>query len=306
MKITFCCVDTKPEPWLLGLRNALPQARVSLWQSGDEAADYAVVWSPPQQFFDEQVQLKAVFNIGAGVDALLKLRWPPTAKLVRLEDAGMAVQMAEYVCQAVIRHFRELDAIESAMRQGQWGVKKPRLRQDYPVGVLGLGVLGQRVARALTTFEFPVLGFSRTPKHIAGVTCLHGDAQWGEFLRGTRILVNLLPLTKDTRGILSRETLGCLQSGAYLINVARGAHLVDQDLVALIQCGHLAGATLDVFHEEPLPPEHVFWREPRITMTPHTSARTLREDTIAQIASKLGAVLRGEKISGEVNVARGY
>lgn len=306
MKITFCCVDTKPEPWLLGLRNALPQARVSLWQSGDEAADYAVVWSPPQQFFDEQVQLKAVFNIGAGVDALLKLRWPPTAKLVRLEDAGMAVQMAEYVCQAVIRHFRELDAIESAMRQGQWRVKKPRLRQDYPVGVLGLGVLGQRVARALTTFEFPVLGFSRTPKHIAGVTCLHGDAQWGEFLRGTRILVNLLPLTKDTRGILSRETLGCLQSGAYLINVARGAHLVDQDLVALIQCGHLAGATLDVFHEEPLPPEHVFWREPRITMTPHTSARTLREDTIAQIASKLGAVLRGEKISGEVNVARGY
>lgn len=306
MKITFCCVDTKPEPWLLGLRNALPQARVSLWQSGDEAADYAVVWSPPQQFFDEQVQLKAVFNIGAGVDALLKLRWPPTAKLVRLEDAGMAVQMAEYVCQAVIRHFRELDAIESAMRQGQWGVKKPRLRQDYPVGVLGLGVLGQRVARALTTFEFPVLGFSRTPKHIAGVTCLHGDAQWGEFLRGTRILVNLLPLTKDTRGILSRETLGCLQSGAYLINVARGGHLVDQDLVALIQCGHLAGATLDVFHEEPLPPEHVFWREPRITMTPHTSARTLREDTIAQIASKLGAVLRGEKISGEVNVARGY
>lgn len=306
MKITFCCVDTKPEPWLLGLRNALPQARVSLWQSGDEAADYAVVWSPPQQFFDEQVQLKAVFNIGAGVDALLKLRWPPTAKLVRLEDAGMAVQMAEYVCQAVIRHFRELDAIESAMRQGQWRVKKPRLRQDYPVGVLGLGVLGQRVARALTTFEFPVLGFSRTPKHIAGVTCLHGDAQWGEFLRGTRILVNLLPLTKDTRGILSRETLGCLQSGAYLINVARGAHLVDQDLVALIQCGHLAGATLDVFHEEPLPPGHVFWREPRITMTPHTSARTLREDTIAQIASKLGAVLRGEKISGEVNVARGY
>lgn len=306
MKITFCCVDTKPEPWLLGLRNALPQARVSLWQSGDEAADYAVVWSPPQQFFDEQVQLKAVFNIGAGVDALLKLRWPPTAKLVRLEDAGMAVQMAEYVCQAVIRHFRELDAIESAMRQGQWRVKKPRLRQDYPVGVLGLGVLGQRVARALTTFEFPVLGFSRTPKHIAGVTCLHGDAQWGEFLRGTRILVNLLPLTKDTRGILSRETLGCLQSGAYLINVARGGHLVDQDLVALIQCGHLAGATLDVFHEEPLPPEHVFWREPRITMTPHTSARTLREDTIAQIASKLGAVLRGEKISGEVNVARGY
>ncbi len=306
MKITFCCTDTKPEPWLKGLREALPNAQISLWQSGDEAADYAVVWSPPQQFFDEQAQLKAVFNIGAGVDALLKLRWPPAARLVRLEDAGMAVQMAEYVCQAVIRHFRELDAMEAAMRQRQWGLRKPRLRQDYPVGVLGLGVLGQRVAQALTTFDFPVLGFSRSPKHIAGINCMHGDAQWGTFLRGTRILVNLLPLTAHTRGILNRETLGSLQRGGYLINVARGAHLVDQDLMALIQSGHLAGATLDVFHEEPLPPDHVFWREPRITMTPHTSARTLREDTIAQIASKLDAVLRGEKISGEVNVARGY
>ena len=306
MKIAFCCADTKPEPWLHGLRAALPQAQITMWQAGDEPADYAVVWSPPQQFFDEQQQLKAVFNIGAGVDALLKLRWPPTARLVRLEDAGMAVQMAEYVCQAVVRHFRELDAMESAMRQGRWELRRPRRRQDYPVGVLGLGVLGQRVAEALRVFEFPVLGFSSSPKQIAGVRCLHGDAQWEAFLSGTRILVNLLPLTPRTRGILDRKTLGRLQSGAYLINVARGGHLVEQDLIDLIQSGHLAGATLDVFQEEPLQSDHPFRRESRITMTPHTSARTLRDNTIAQIASKLEALSRGEKISGEVDSNRGY
>src|SRR5574343_147743 len=123
MKITFCCTDAKPEPWLQGL-----------------------------------------FNIGAGVDALLKLRLPPHARVVRLDDAGMAVQMAEYVCHAVIRHFREFDQYEACMRAGQWAYRKPRLRQDLPVGVMGLGVLGERVAKALAQFEFPVNGWSRSPR----------------------------------------------------------------------------------------------------------------------------------------------
>ena len=118
MKVTFCCTGTKPEPWLDGLRAALPSAEVSVWEPGAPQADYAVVWAPPQQFMDEQPQLKALFNIGAGVDALLKLKLPPNAKVVRLDDAGMSVQMAEYVTQAVIRHFRELDSYEADMRQG--------------------------------------------------------------------------------------------------------------------------------------------------------------------------------------------
>jgi glyoxylate/hydroxypyruvate reductase A len=134
MNITFCCTDTKAEPWLQGLQAALPGAAVSVWQPGAPAADYAVVWAPPQQFLDEQTGVKALFNIGAGVDALLKLRLPPTALVVRLDDAGMAVQMAEYVCHAVIRHFREFDDYEKAMRAGQWAFRKPRLRQDFPVG----------------------------------------------------------------------------------------------------------------------------------------------------------------------------
>lgn len=306
MNIAFCCTDTKAEPWLQGLQAALPGAAVSVWQPGAPAADYAVVWAPPQQFLDEQTGLKALFNIGAGVDALLQLKLPPHALVVRLDDAGMAVQMAEYVCHAVIRHFREFDACEAAMRAGQWAFRKPRLRQDFPVGVMGLGVLGARVAKTLTHFDFPVNGWSRSPKALDGVRTFSGAAGMSDFLAASRVLVNLLPLTPETENILNRASLSRLQAGGHVINVARGAHLVDGDLIALLDSGHLAGATLDVFRTEPLPAGHPFWSHPRITLTPHTSARTLRDESIAQIVGKIGALERGEAIAGIVDPVRGY
>ncbi|MGE8397238.1 MAG: 2-hydroxyacid dehydrogenase [Comamonas sp.] len=306
MKVTFCCTGTKPEPWLDGLRAALPGAEVSVWEPGAPQADYAVVWAPPQQFMDEQPAIKALFNIGAGVDGLLKLQLPPNAKVVRLDDAGMSVQMAEYVTQAVIRHFRELDGYEADMRSGKWAFRKPQTRADFPVGVMGLGVLGERVAKAVNVFEFPVRGWSRSPKQIDGVQTFSGDAGFTEFLQGTRILVNLLPLTPETENIINRNTLSQLQRGAYIINVARGAHVVDQDLIAMIHEGHIAGAMLDVFRQEPLPAEHPFWQVPQITMTPHTSARTLRDESIAQIVGKVAAMSRGEPVLGMVDPQRGY
>ena len=306
MNITICCTDTKTEPWVAGLRAALPGAHVSVWQPGDPQADFAVVWAPPQQFLDEQPGLRALFNIGAGVDALLRLRLPPGAQVVRLDDAGMSVQMAEYVCHAVIRHFRELDAYEADMRGGRWGYRKPRLRSEFTVGVMGLGVLGERVARALAHFEFPVLGWSRSPKSVPGVRAFEGAGQFDDFLAASRVLVNLLPLTPETENLLDRATLSRLPAGAYLINVARGAHVVEADLLALVDSGHLAGATLDVFRTEPLPAGHPFWNHPRIVATPHTSARTLRDESIAQIAGKIAALQRGEPLAGVVDRERGY
>jgi len=306
MNITFCCPGSTAEPWLLGLRAALPQAQVEIWHSGAVHADYAVVWAPPQQFFDEQSQLRGIFAIGAGVDALLKLSLPAQARVVRLDDAGMSVQMAEYVCHTVIRHFREFDAYAAAIAQGQWSFRKPRHRADFPVGVMGLGVLGARVAQALAQFEFPIMGWSRSAKTIAGVHCFAGAAQFKDFLAASKVLVNLLPLTPDTRGIMCLDTLSQLQRGGYVINVARGAHLVDDDLLVLIDSGQLAGATLDAFRTEPLPPEHPFWQHPKITMTPHIAARTMRDQSIAQIAGKIEAMERGEAIAGIVDPVRGY
>lgn len=309
MRVTFCCTDTKAQPWLEGLRAALPGAEIEGWAPGAPTADYAVVWAPPQQFLDEQKQLMGIFNIGAGVDALTKLQLPAGVPLVRLDDAGMSVQMAEYVCHAVIRHFREFDAYEADVAAGKWSYRKPRMRGDFPVGVMGLGVLGIRVAQALRQFDFPVQGWSRSAKSVEGVQCFSGNAGFQDFLSATRILVCLLPLTPDTENIMRRDTLQKLRPGGYVVNVARGGHLVDEDLIALIDSEHLAGATLDVFREEPLPATHPFWTHPAITVTPHTSARTLRDESIAQIAGKIRALHSGAPIAslaGVVDPNKGY
>lgn len=306
MKIIVSLTDNRPEPWIEGLRAELPGAQIDTWQPGAPQADHAVVWAPPQQLLDEQPRLRGLFNIGAGVDALLRLRVPAHTRIVRLDDAGMSVQMAEYVCHTLIRHFREFDVYEAEARAGRWSYRKPKLRRDFPVGIMGLGVLGERVARAVAQFEFPVLGWSRSPKTIEGVQVFSGEAQFDAFLAATRVLVNLLPLTDATRGILNRDTLGRLRPEAYLISIARGAHLVEDDLIPLIDSGRLAGATLDVFQVEPLPAGHPFWRHPKITVTPHGSARTLREESIAQIAGKIRAMEQGLPITGVVDPARGY
>ena len=306
MRVFYYSVDQDQKSWIPGLQAALPGAEVSLWAPGAPPADYAVVWKPPQQLLDEQPRLKALFNTGAGVDALMQLQLPPALPVIRLDDAGMSVQMAEYVCHAVIRHFREFDRYEADTRAGKWSFRKPHSRLDYPVGILGLGVLGDRVARAVAQFDFPVNGWSRTPKTLPGVQCFAGDTALEAFLAASRIVVCLLPLTPETRDILDAQRLACVRPGGYVINVARGAHVVDADLLAALDSGHLAGATLDVFRSEPLPKDHPFWHHEKITVTPHTSARTLRSESIAQIAGKIAALQRGEPVAGMVDPSRGY
>ena len=306
MHVVFFEPDANAEHWMADLRALLPDAIVEPWTAGAAAADYAVVWAPPQRLIDEQIRLKALFNIGAGVDRLLALRLPPQLKVVRLDDAGMALQMAEYVCHALIDHSREFGAYAQQAQYGQWTQRSPLTRAEFPVGIMGLGVLGERVAQAVRQFEFPVAGWSRTPRRIDGLTCYSGAEGFQQFLAATRVLVCLLPLTQDTQDILRRENLARLQLGGYLINVARGGLLVEEDLLALLDSGHLAGATLDVFRNEPLPAVHAFWRHPKIRVTPHVSAQTRRDQSIAQIAGKITALERGESITGIVDLLRGY
>ena len=306
LNVTYYSADMDAASWIPGLQSALPGASVTLWEPGAPQADFAVVWKPPQQLLDEQARLNAIFNTGAGVDALMKLNLPKGVPVIRLDDAGMSVQMAEYVCHAIIRHFRELDGYEADMGQGKWSFRKPRSRVDYPVGVLGLGVLGERVAKAVAQFDFPVNGWSRSPKAVPGIQSFAGEDQLDAFLAASRFVVCLLPLTPDTENLLNAQRLAKIRPGGYVINVARGAHVVDADLLAAIASGHLAGATLDVFRVEPLPQGHAFWNHPKITVTPHTSARTLRSESIAQIASKIGALQRGDAVAGRVDAARGY
>jgi glyoxylate/hydroxypyruvate reductase len=306
MNITFCCARTDPSPWLQALRLALPEANITLWEPGHPLARYAIVWAPPQQFFDEQTALKGIFNIGAGVDALMQLHLPQGVPVTRLRDAGMGFEMAEYVCHAVAEYFRDFAGLRVAQQRAEWAPRPPLSRQDFAVGILGFGVLGQHVARALLGFGYPVNAWSHKPQQHAGVRHFAGAGALADCLQASRVLVCLLPLTPHTKGILNRENLGQLQKGAYLINVARGAHLLTDDLLALLANGHLKGATLDVFEQEPLPADHPFWHHPAITVTPHMSAPTLLQPSVDQIATKLRLLEAGQPLPGLVVADRGY
>ena len=313
MHIQIYTPDGKPQPWLDGFAQALPEARLSVWAQGAaQDADYAVVWQPPAEMLRGRTDLRAVFNLGAGVDAILGLRAqspdaiPEGLPIVRLDDAGMAAQMGEYVTHAVLRFFRRLDEYERQQQAKMWRFLKPFNRDEFVVGVLGLGVLGTHIAKTLAGFGFPVRGWSRSAKHVEGVDCRAGSDALPGFLAGTRVLVNVLPLTADTENVIDAKLLGQLAPGAFVVNVARGKHLVEDDLLAAVRSGHIAGAALDVFRTEPLPADHPFWTEPRIHITPHISALTLREVSIAQIARKIRALEAGEPIAGIVDLQRGY
>ena len=171
---------------------------------------------------------------------------------------------------------------------------------------MGLGDIGARVAQAVARFEYPTFGWSRTLKALSGITTFAGSDDLDAFLQHVRVLVCVLPLTPDTENILNAVTFAKLKPDAYLINVARGRHLVEDDLLAMLESGQLAGATLDVFREEPLPAGHAFWNHPKITITPHISAITLRAESVAQIAQKICALERGEAINGVVETGRSY
>ncbi|NKJ50763.1 glyoxylate/hydroxypyruvate reductase A [Burkholderia sp. SG-MS1] len=313
MKILFYMPHADAAAWLQDFAHALPEAGLREWQAGDTApADFAVVWRPPREMLAGRDDLRAIFNLGAGVDAILALEHehpgtlPRSAQLIRLEDTGMAPQMAEYVTHAVLRYLRRFDEYQTLQNERRWAVLDPHPRETFTVGVLGLGVLGAHVAQTLAAFGMPVRGFSRSARQVDGIATFAGEAQFDTFLDGVKVLVNLLPHTPDTRDVLNARTFAKLARGAYLINVARGGHLVEADLLDALASGQLAAATLDVFREEPLPAEHPFWQEPRITITPHMSALTLREESVGQVARKIDALMRGDTVSGVVNLERGY
>lgn len=310
MRILLHRADGKTEPWIKDFAKFLPEAEIEIWHAGEksQACDYAVVWSPPEAMLAELATVKAIFVTGAGVDALLKFgdALPAHIPIVRLEDAGMAVQMAEYVTHSVLRYFRRFDEYEAQARAGKWAPLPQYHKEDFTVGVLGMGVLGTRVLEALAPFGFPLRGWSRTEKSMPGVQTFTGADGLDTFLRGSRVLVCMLPLTTATSNIMDRSNMCKLPQGAYIINVARGAHLAEPDLLTLIKSGHIAAATLDVFRNEPLPMQHPFWQEPRITITPHISALTLRRESVQQITTNLRKTEAGEQVAGIVDRTLGY
>lgn len=300
--------------WHEALQRALPGFEVRVWPfaTGLRADDldrveYLIGWVPPAGVFAAFPALKAVFPLGAGVDRFVgRADLPPHIPIIRLTDAGMARQMIDYVLYGVLRHQRAMDVYQQQQGAGQWWPLPPRSAASTTVGVLGLGEIGGQVAAALAGQGYDVAGWSRSAKTLPDVACWHGADGLDPVLARSEVLVNILPSTPETRGLLNAERLARLPVGASVINVGRGDQL---DLTALIEgldSGHLRSALLDVFPVEPLPPEHPVWRHPKVSLTPHVAADSLPEPAAAQIADKLRRFEAGETVAGLVIPARGY
>ena len=308
MKLLFHTAGEDGDAWRDALARALPDAKILTWPTPHPIdVDYALVWRPPAALLAGLSGAKAIFNLGAGVDALMAMpERPGGVPVIRLEDAGMAQQMAEYVVHAVLRRYREFDAYAQEQRNARWEPRSRLRKDEFGVGILGLGVLGAAVATALAAFGFPLAGWSRTPRSLGGVRSFAGMSELTRFLSLVRVLVCLLPLTPETRGLLNHATLSKLPRGAYIVNVSRGAVVDDDALLALIDAGHLAGAMLDVFRDEPLAASHAFWHHPRVIVTPHISAVTQIDDSVAQVADKITRLEAGLPVGGIVDDARMY
>lgn len=312
MEIIFYHPTFDTQYWIRELEKQLPGARVREWKAGDnQPADYALVWHPPVEMLQGRA-LKAVFALGAGVDSILsKLRdhpdmLPLSIPLFRLEDTGMGRQMQEYAVSQVLHWFRRFDDYQALKLASRWQPLPEYRADEFTIGIMGAGVLGAKVAESLQPWGFPLRVWSRSRKSWPQVQSFVGQAELVGFLQGTRVLINLLPNTAETVGIINQTLLAQLPDESYLLNLARGVHVVEEDLLAALNNGKLKGAMLDVFSREPLPQESPLWAHPRVAMTPHVAAVTRPMEAIAYIAGTISRLERGESVSGQVDRQRGY
>ena len=296
--------------WQNALAQAFPSAHVITSDAPSEErinADYLAAWKPSESLLREQTQLKAIINLGAGVDYLLRTPGlPRDVPIVKLRDAGMGELMADYVRYGVLHFLRSFDRYLVQQPEAHWLTHEVPDKADWPVGILGLGAIGTHVAKALSRDGFPVLGWSRSSKQIDGVSCYHGEEGLTDILRQSQTLVTLLPDTASTRGLINAERLALLPDGASLINPGRGTLINHEALLdALGVNGHLRGALLDVFPEEPLPEHSPLWQQPQVIITPHISAPTPLNEAIDQVIDTLQAFESGEKVA-TINRQEGY
>lgn len=307
--LLFSSPEDPAELWVPALKAELPDVEVRVApEIGDPAEiDYALVWKPKPGFLASLPNLKAIFSIAAGVDHILSdPERPKHLPVVRMVDDYLKDMMAEYAVLGVLHFHRYMPRYQAQQRAETWSRGWPLYTPETPVGVLGLGEIGAHVARRFLALGFPVLGWSRTPKEIEDVACHHGEAGLFAMLPQCRYLVGVLPLTPETRGVINAKVLSALPEGAVVVNLGRGGHVVDADLLAALDSGHIAGAFLDVFNDEPLPKGHPYWSHPKVVVTPHVAGELVPRSCAKSVARNMRAHQKGEPMRGVVDIARGY
>lgn len=299
------------DPWRGAVAKHLPDATLWVWGEDDvdlAAVDYALTWHPEPGLLARLPNLKAIFNLGAGVDALLQdATLPRTVPIVRLVDPRLASGMTEYVVHWVLHFHRDMPLYARQQAANNWTQHENADTAKRRVGILGLGELGQAAAHALLMLGFEsIAGWSRSHKHLPGIDSFAGIDELDAFLARTEILVCLLPNTQATQGILNKDTLAKLPCGAFVINGGRGSAVVDADLIAALHSGHLAGAALDVFNDEPLPADSPYWAMDTVFITPHIASLTTPDSAARVIAEGIDALEHGRTPANVVDLDQGY
>jgi glyoxylate/hydroxypyruvate reductase A len=309
MVLLVIAPDLEIEGYVRELKTLAPKLDVRLWPEIGNADDieFALTWNHPPGEFKKFKNLRCIASLGAGVDNILKdPHLPEKVPVTRVVEPSMSQFMSEYVILAVLNHCRQFDLFKQDQAAKRWQPRFPLLARDIRIGIMGLGQLGGDAARKLVGLGFGVIGWSRTPRRIENVMNFVGEVDLYNFLSQADILICLLPLTSATKGILNRKTFEKLPAGAYVINVARGEHLVEADLLAALETGHISGACLDVFRVEPLPANHPFWNHPNITLTPHISSLTDPKAVMPQIIENYNRLKSGKPLLNVVDRKRGY
>jgi glyoxylate/hydroxypyruvate reductase A len=309
MALFFISAVEDSEPYRAEFAKLLPGDEFRVWpEAGNRAeVEFLLVWRPPRGSLKGFPNLKAILNLGAGVDYVLAdPDLPEDVSLVRLIDRGLATGMVEFVLHAVLHFHRNFHRYRAQQARKEWHDIPQILPEKRRVGILGFGELGQAAARHLVALGFAVAGWSRTRKQVPGVESFAGAGELSAFLARSDILVCLASLTAETEGIVNARTLAQLPKGAYLVNAARGGLAVEADILAALDSGRLAGAFLDVFREEPLPPENPFWTHPNVIVTPHNAAVTQPGPAALETAENIRRIRAGLPPHGLVDKARGY
>jgi len=307
--IAYVSRDTDGQLWKKALEASLgPLDFRTLDNLGDKAAiEIVLAWKPAPGLIASFPNVKLIVSLGMGVDHLLADdRLPAGVPIVRIMDDGLVGQMSEYAIYWALRHHRDIDRYAASQRARRWQPEEFVDTIHRRVGVLGLGTIGQDTARKIAALGFPTAGWSRTPRTMAGIETFSGPEGFGQMLARSDILIDVLPLTRDTRGILGAEAFAALPKGAYFINMARGGHVVDEALLAALDSGHLAGAALDVFNTEPLPPEHRYWTHPGVHVTPHIAGATNPRTASPGVIENIRRMRAGKPLIHTVDPKTGY
>jgi len=309
MSIVIFSKVIKAKPWIDALKGAAPDVEILTYDQvrDKEKVLFALAWDHPRGIFKEYPNLKCISSMGAGVDHIMSdPDIPEQVEVVRIADPLLSQDLAEFALSVVMNHMRGLTHYQNLQHQKTWKKRMYKRISDVRAGVMGTGVIGDHVVKFLLSSGFSVTGWGKSPGKKEKYKRFHGIDQLDEFLSTPDILICLLPLTPETRGILNKRNLEKLPRGAFVINLGRGPHVVDQDLMEMIDKGHLSGAHLDVFAQEPLPPGHPFWSHPSIHITPHVASITTPKSVAPQIIENYRRALRDEELLNVVDRKKGY